>query len=365
MPLRAPGVVRISASNTLFGGTVRITGGNNITVGSDASGVTISGANTAPSFSGGISNLGNTAGSTGVTGTRMVIVASNNLTASQSTDANGATVTLNAQTGAGQFSAGVSNLGTTAGSTGITGSRMVLAGAGALTLSQSTDANGATVSVVGPGYVSYFGHNTAALYSSSTSAHVDTSVSVMRIELPDPLSFSRVEFPVSVSLAQSATANTAAMNLSATMVLYSRAGSTLNPIVGQVSNTVYTWASNTGVYSSLTGPRMLTFNLATALSPGEYYAAVALSTHSTSSVGTATTALRGTISPILGTSYSVLPFAEMSAATNVTSLNLVRPMQGMYSISISATNQTLQQSALTQTGAPAFRANGILIFRNS
>ena len=364
MPFRSRNVVRISASNAAFAGTVRITGGRNITVGSDASGVVLSGANT-QAFSGGISNLGNTAGSTGVTGTRVVFVASQNISASQSTDANGATITLNAQTGAGQFSLGVSNLGNTAGSTGISGSRVVLAGLGHLTLSQSTDANGATISISEPvETVPFWTHNPDAFYSSSTSAHVDTSVSIMRLEVPAAVSFSRIDFPVSVSLATSATAATAAMNLSATMVLYTRTAQTLNPFVGLLSTTTYTWASNSGVYSSLTGPRVLSFNIATVIGPGEYYAAVALSTASNSSIGTATTALRGTISPILGTSYSVLPFQDMSAATAATS-NAVRYGQGMYNASISATNQTLSASGITMTGATAFRANGILIFRNS
>lgn len=99
-------------------------------------------------FSAGASNLGNTAGATGVSGTRGVFVGTNNITLSQTTDANGFTMSISgAGGGAGQFSGGVSNLGNTAGSTGVTGTRVVFVGTNDVTLSQSTDANGATISV--------------------------------------------------------------------------------------------------------------------------------------------------------------------------------------------------------------------------
>jgi hypothetical protein len=53
--------------------------------------------------------------------------------------------------GGGNFSGGVSNIGNTGGATGITGSQLVLAGGNNITLSQSIGPNGATVSVVGGG----------------------------------------------------------------------------------------------------------------------------------------------------------------------------------------------------------------------
>ena len=51
--------------------------------------------------------------------------------------------------GGGSFSLGASNLGNTLGDTGVTGTRVVLAGIGNLTLSQVTDANGGTISISG------------------------------------------------------------------------------------------------------------------------------------------------------------------------------------------------------------------------
>ena len=57
------------------------------------------------SFSAGISNIGNTGGSSGVTATRLVFVGSNNITLSQTTDTGGGTVAIyGAAAGAGNIS---------------------------------------------------------------------------------------------------------------------------------------------------------------------------------------------------------------------------------------------------------------------
>src|SRR5262249_49413061 len=110
---------------------------------------TITTNDTQPACSAGVSTGGNTAGATGVTGTRVVFVGTDNVTLSQTTDASGATVSIKAAGGgAGQFSGGISNLGNTAGSTGVTGTRLVLVGTNNITLSGSTDARGGTISIV-------------------------------------------------------------------------------------------------------------------------------------------------------------------------------------------------------------------------
>lgn len=67
-------------------------------------------------FSAGVSNVGNTSGDTGISGTRLVLAGINNITLSQSTNASGATVSISGATVAGQpvnFSAGTTsgNLG--------------------------------------------------------------------------------------------------------------------------------------------------------------------------------------------------------------------------------------------------------------
>jgi hypothetical protein len=133
-------------------------GGNNITLSQSLNGasgtITISAPNLgAGAMSAGVSTGGNTAGATGITGTQLVLVGGNALSLSQTTGANGGTVTFNA---AG-FSAGVSTGGNTAGDTGMTATRLVLVGSSPVSLSQATGANGATVTINAPATSSLVG----------------------------------------------------------------------------------------------------------------------------------------------------------------------------------------------------------------
>lgn len=81
MALTNPRVVRISASDATFTGTVRITGGPNITVGTDASGVSISGAN--PSAGGGVAVAASN--TTYTSGTVSIMAAGGAITVSSNT----------------------------------------------------------------------------------------------------------------------------------------------------------------------------------------------------------------------------------------------------------------------------------------
>jgi hypothetical protein len=309
------GGIAMNAATTYTSGTVVLSAGANITLGSNAQTITISG----------------------------------NSTQSVQTQ--------------GQMSAGISNLGNTVGSTGISGTQLVLVGTGDVTLSGSTGANGATVSIVPPGDLSFYHANSAVLYSSATSVPINTSVSLVRFVLEKAVSFSRVDIPVSVSLATAATTATNAIVISAVGVLYSRNASTLNAIVGQSSTTTISYASNTGVFSSLSGPRLMSFNLASRLSAGEYYFGFQLSTN-TSSVGASTTNLGGTIGMIYGSTMTAAPWRLISADPTVSTINEMNPMQGMNSVSISATSQTHQASQVTVSGTQLQRAGLMVILRN-
>jgi hypothetical protein len=88
-----------------------------------------------PSFSAGVSNIGNSSGNTGVTGTRVVFAGGNNITVSQGTDANGATITISgANVGGAQTGiSGIANSETTYTSGSVTFSAL-----GALTIRSSS-----------------------------------------------------------------------------------------------------------------------------------------------------------------------------------------------------------------------------------
>jgi hypothetical protein len=149
-------MVAVSATNTLYSsGTVVFTGSNMITVKSSGAGQTIILDATQTNQSAikglGVSNTGNTAGNTGIsTGVDWVIAGSTNITASQSTVGGGPnTIWLSVPNvgGGAAFSGGMSNLGNTAGNTGVTGTQLVLVGTNMVSLSQTTGANGATLSI--------------------------------------------------------------------------------------------------------------------------------------------------------------------------------------------------------------------------
>jgi len=189
---------QISVGDSNLGNTAGDTGvvtGRLVLVGTN--GVTLSGSTNAGSmtisisagggggnFSAGVSTGGNTAGATGITGTRLVFVGSDNITLSQTTDANGGTVSIvGAGGGAGQFSAGVSTGGNTAGSTGVTGTRLVFVGTGPVSLSQSTAAAGGTISIDAP-----------ATSSLSATGQVSISTNGSTISIGVPAAFTKSRF---------------------------------------------------------------------------------------------------------------------------------------------------------------------------
>jgi hypothetical protein len=74
------------------------------------------------------------------------------------------------------FSAGVSFLGNNAGSTGITGSQLVLVGSGVVSLSQSTGANGATVSILAPASSSLSGTGAVSIQVNGSTISIGAPV---------------------------------------------------------------------------------------------------------------------------------------------------------------------------------------------
>lgn len=83
-------------------GTLTLAGGNNITLSQNGNAVTISGANGGGAgFTAGMSNIGNTSGTTGMATNQLVLAGGNNVTLSQSTGAGGNTVTISAGNGGG------------------------------------------------------------------------------------------------------------------------------------------------------------------------------------------------------------------------------------------------------------------------
>jgi hypothetical protein len=222
--------------------------------------------------------------------------------------------------------------------------------------------NGQTVTASAGYRVSSYTHNSVAFNNPAISAIGVASASIVHVPIPQEVSFTRLDVHVSFQTASSAAANTAAARFSNVAVIYTRDGSTLNPIVGASNTITVSWASNTGIASSATGPRLLSFALATALTPGNYWVGVHVSTTSGISTGTATTALNGTLSipfPNYGASWTGTLWGDFNGSTHSSSNNLLY-LQGLISSAITATSQTLQASQITQSGTLVPRA-GLVI----
>ena len=128
-------------------GTISIAGGNNITLSQNQNSITISGAEI---LSAGISNIGNTAGTTGLAFHQLVLVGGNEISLSQSIDLlnHSATITINSpEDTVSMFTAGMSNVGNTAGTTGVVYNQLVIAGGNEITLSQSINGQSATITI--------------------------------------------------------------------------------------------------------------------------------------------------------------------------------------------------------------------------
>jgi hypothetical protein len=205
----------------------------------------------------GMSNAGNTSGTTGTVSHQLVLAGGNNITLSQSTNAGSATISISAGAGGGGgYTAGMSNLGNTSGTTGAVQSQLVLAGGNNITLSQSVNGQSATLSVSAAAQT----NQTVGLYAvsnttQSTSATVDAR---------------------SLSFAAAGNLSVGASNGS---LVISNRTSWLNNILG---NTV-SWSSGSGfanfAYYSATG------NASFGASNGTILLSVAPNSHGVSDLG--------------------------------------------------------------------------------
>lgn len=179
-----------TAGTSTFSGTnIVFEGGNNITL----SGNTAAGAATIVVSAGagggsqtfGMSNLGNTSGTTGVvsaTAVRMLFAGGNNITLSQSLNGASGTITISAANAPAVLSqtGGISNLGNTAGTSGVASGaqmRLLFAGGNNITLSQSTNGASATITISGPNTVAQTAQ-TLGLYGSSQTVGQSSSSTV-------------------------------------------------------------------------------------------------------------------------------------------------------------------------------------------
>jgi hypothetical protein len=135
-----------------FGGnqSASLIAGANITLSSSGNSITIIGATNsgATTFLAGVSTQGNTAGTTGLVNNQILLVGGQNITLSQSANGQSATVSFIGLTESQSF--GMSNIGNTSGTSGIASGanvRFLLAGGNNVTLSQSINGASGTITI--------------------------------------------------------------------------------------------------------------------------------------------------------------------------------------------------------------------------
>ena len=248
------------------------------------------------------------------------------------------------------LSGNTSNLSTASGLT-----NLVLAGGNNITLSMATAASAATVTISqqDPILSRYTDWGVPGAISSSAIA---ASASIRVFGLDAPISFTRADFPIVLSISSTANASTFGWAITSCFVIYTNNASTLSPVVGAIGTTTYTYASNTSNFSQINSGRLASFPISTLLTPGEYFIGIEVITATTTSSGTIS------FSVLFRSDYTAAPLIDFgSNSTQSGTTNAY--FNGVFSGTISATNQTIAQSNVSVTGANQARGNFPIIFR--
>lgn len=234
---------------------------------------------------------------------------------------------------------------------------VILAGGNNVTLSMATAAGVATVSLNARGDVlsRYTDWGVPGAISSSGVTAVSASMRVLCVD--QPLSFTNVAVPMLWTFSSTGNASTFGRAITSGLIFYTNNAGTLSPVAGAMGTTTVTWASNSSSWSENNGARLASFPISTLLTPNEYFVAFQFLSATTVSSGSATFSMlfRSDF-----TASQIFDFGVNSTTGATTNAYFV----GLFSSTISATNQTLAQSNFTVSGTGQARANIPLIFRN-
>lgn len=244
-------------------------GSNNITLSqgtaAGATTITISGPAAGGVFSGGMSTNGNTSGDTGYATQRLNLVGGNNITLSGSTNGGSMSITISAPNlGAGAFSGGVSTGGNTAGATGVTGTRMVYVATGDQTLQQTTDANGATITM-SQTYLSLYDPHYAKVRVTGQAGQQAVWVQPWTVDR----AYVHDVAVIPVNYTQ-ATNSTLTVTASFHLGLYTRNASTLS-LLSSGSGSISINGSGTASSNQNSGNRNITFGWTNTVPAGQYW----------------------------------------------------------------------------------------------
>jgi len=290
-----------SSSSTVDARSLTVVGMGDLSVGLSGGSLILSHP-TGDFNSAGVSNIGNTAGNTGLVSQQLVLAGGNNITLSQSTVAGGnGTVTISGANQTNQ-TVGLYAVGNTTqnSSTTLDARTLSFDALGAMTVGYSNGSvqlsvpvtsslsatgqvsistNGSTISIGVPSYgtLSYWDNQLLA-GSMGGSQLGQGSVVVQPLVLEDYLSISALREFISVSLSSSSNSSYAG-TVSIQGAIYTKNASTLSLASSGSQSYAFTNTSNNST-ASLSGMRGLTLPLNASLTPGNYWVALWSSTAS-------------------------------------------------------------------------------------
>jgi len=264
-----------SSSNTVDARSMTFVGQGNISVGMSGGSVLISqtggGGGGAAVSIGGNSTSG-VGGYSNITSGTAVIMGGPNITLSQ--DGRSISISANAPGGAtGALTLGITNLGNSAGTSGMVSSQMVFVGGNNITLSGSVNGQSATISFVGGGggglvvseYAAYPDHEWVVGQIGSNSVHVQ----------PYPVDKEVRHSYLLLGQHFTATSNSSgSFTVSYHVGLYTLNGSTLSLLSSTSSSMGATMSGTVGSYSWYAGPRNFVIPWTNTISAGRYWLAV-------------------------------------------------------------------------------------------
>lgn len=258
-----------------------------------------------------------------------------------SVGASNGSVVISGAGGGGGVGLGVSTFGNTAGTTGTLNSgTVVLVGSGAVSLSQSTNTNGATISINGPALSSIMGAGLVSVSTNASTISISVPGNIASNWMPPYLgsqvtalmgngtvqvfpalcaaNFSATQANIFISMSLSTSSNSSyAGTLSAQIGLYTRNGSTLSLASSGSQSYAFTNTSNNST-GSLQGFRGLSMPINVNMAPSDLWIAVLTQT---SSAGTNWFTAQNVLYSNQVGSYSGL-FGAANVSTNQSILGL-------------------------------------------